>query len=174
MKIKDERWKAVVGYEGLYEVSDFGNVRSLNYMKTWKVNVLKPGNCHGYLRVKLSKDGKTKDFLVHRLVYEAFRGAIPKGLTVDHVNGDKSDNRLENLQLLTQRDNARKSNNKQLDLMLAEWPYSELTFSNSREASFFFGYKREEQIGVYISRARKRGKNFINLKGTRYFFAQEA
>lgn len=171
----DERWHAVKGYEGLYEVSNWGHVRSLNYHRTGKTKQLSPGpSGKGYLMVILWKNGKGKSFLVHRLTYETFCGPIPKGLTVDHINGDKTDNRLENLQLLTQGDNARKSNNKQLDLMLADYPYSELTFENSYVASEFFGYKAKEQVGNLIYQARKRGYNWINLRGTRYLFSQEA
>lgn len=170
-----ENWKSITGFEGRYEVSDLGRVRSLNYLRSGKVKVLSTlDNGIGYLFVILSKNGKKKNFYVHRLTYEAFYGTIPPGMTIDHINGDKQDNRLENLQLLTQRDNARKSNNKQLDLMLAEWPYSELTFSNSCEASAFFGYKYQTQIGNYIFKARQRGENFINIRGEKYYFSQEA
>jgi hypothetical protein len=57
-----ENWKPVVGYEEWYEVSDAGNVRSLNYHHTGKTKVLKPGKTHnGYLYVILSRDGKVKN-----------------------------------------------------------------------------------------------------------------
>lgn len=175
MKFKDETWRAVVGYEGLYEVSDWGNVRTLNYKRTGKTKLLRPRiRRDGYLDVMLCKNGKKKMFLVHRLVYAAFRGDIPAGMTIDHVNGIKTDNRLSNLQLLTQGDNTRKANNKQLDLMLAEWPYTELTFENSLKASEFFSYKSELQIGALIAHARKRGVNYINVRKKKYLFAQEA
>lgn len=66
----NENWRAVVGYEGLYEVSDQGRVRSLKFGKT---RILKYGKAGaGYLVVNLCKDGKHKLMYVHRLVAEAF------------------------------------------------------------------------------------------------------
>lgn len=175
MKIKDEIWLPVKGHDGLYEVSDMGRVRSLSYRRTGKAKLLTPRNSvNGYLLVHLYKDGKERNFYIHRLVYEAFRGAIPKGLTVDHINNVKTDNRLENLQLLTNADNVRKARNKQLDLIEANWPYREYTFQNSLIASQFFNYKAKNQVGVHISKARKLGRNWVNLNGTKYLFSQEA
>ena len=75
-------------------------------LKTVKGKILSPStDKYGYLRVILSKDGKAKNFQVHRLVYEAFCGEIPDGLVVNHINEDKTDNRLENLNLLTPKEN---------------------------------------------------------------------
>lgn len=75
MKIK-EKYKVVPGYED-YEVSDFGNVRSLKF---GKIKVLRPKLNKGYLQVHLCKDGKTKMFFVHRLIVSAFIGPIAKGM----------------------------------------------------------------------------------------------
>lgn len=96
-----ETFKAVPGYEGLYEVSDLGNVKG---MKTGKI--LKPStNQDGYLHVNLCKDGKRKMFRVHRLVYAAFNEEIPLGLEVNHINKKRYDNRLSNLNLMTHKEN---------------------------------------------------------------------
>lgn len=95
----NEIWKDIAGYEGLYQVSSFGRVRSR------KNRILKFRIVSGYFRLKLSKNNKVKDFFVHRLVWEAFNGPIPKGMQVNHINEDKTDNRLENLNLMTPKEN---------------------------------------------------------------------
>lgn len=103
-----ECWKDIVGYEGIYQVSDLGNVRSLKFGK-WKV--LRPQLTRGYLRIGFRRKGeKQKCYLVHRLVYSSFNGPIAADMTVDHINGIRTDNRLENLQLLTREENTRKAN----------------------------------------------------------------
>lgn len=95
-----EQWKAVNGWEQ-YEVSNCGNVRNA---KTGRI--LKPGtNKHGYLKVVFSKNGKTKDQAVHRLVAEAFIANPSNKQQVNHINGNKKDNRIENLEWATQGEN---------------------------------------------------------------------
>lgn len=99
-----EIWKPVVGYEGMYEVSNLGNVRS--FQKGMN-RMLKP--CRGrenYLRVSLYKNGKQKSCSVHRMVLTAFVGPVPKGLECGHLNGNRDDNRLENLAYITREENA--------------------------------------------------------------------
>lgn len=131
----------------------------------------------------LFKDKKKKSLYIHRLVVTAFRGSIPPGMVVNHRNENKLDNSLSNLEIVTAKQNNNhgtrnerigKALSKQLDLMEADWPYHEYTFTNSYIASEFFGYQRRNQIGKYISYAKKRGENYINIRGTRYIFAQEA
>lgn len=71
--MKKENWRPVVGYEGLYEVSDLGNVRSLNYMHTGKTEKLALNKSYwGYYVLYLYKEGKRRQYKVHRLVAEAF------------------------------------------------------------------------------------------------------
>lgn len=95
-----EIWKPIKGFEGFYEVSNLGRVRSLESGR-WKnrVKILKPGKLNnGYLKVTLFKDGKPKTFLVHRLVAEHF---IPNPLNlpqVNHKDENKENNCFENLE----------------------------------------------------------------------------
>lgn len=105
-----EIWKDVLGYEGIYQVSNLGRVKNLNYRGTNKERVFKKGHTNGYEVVGLTKNKKTTSHLVHRIVFEAFNGKIPTGLTVDHIDSNKQNQKLENLQLLTNVENARKAN----------------------------------------------------------------
>lgn len=93
----EEIWKDIKGYEGKYQVSDKGNVRSLNYNNTGKPRNLKQKiNRYGYNEVKLSKNNKTKDFLVSTLVAQAFIKKVNPDKEVMHIS-DINDNSVENL-----------------------------------------------------------------------------
>jgi len=107
MKAVLETWRPVRGYEGLYEISDYGCVRShyggkIKYLKGQK-------NKGGYIHVGLWKNGKGKTFSVHRLVYTVFVGNIDEGLQLDHIDGDKTNNKLTNLRAVTPRENSNNS-----------------------------------------------------------------
>jgi len=95
-----EEWKAVVGYEGAYEVSDQGRVRSLRFKyREEDYHMLKSfTNEHGYVMISLYKPTGKKQKRVHRLVLEAFVGPCPPGYNTNHKNFDRTDNRLENLE----------------------------------------------------------------------------
>lgn len=107
----EETWKSVVGYEGLYEISSHGRVRSNHESQRRTSPFLKDANIRGYRMVMLCKgDGsKPKSALIHRLVALAFLGEPPtvKRPTVNHKNMDKADNRVENLEWLSHADNNR-------------------------------------------------------------------
>lgn len=103
----EEIFKDIEGYEGLYQVSNLGRVKSLNYNHTNQERILKGvKNAYGYIQVGLHKEGKKKIFKVHRLVYQTFIGEIPKGMQVNHIDEDKTNNRLDNLNLMTPKENS--------------------------------------------------------------------
>ena len=113
--MSNERWKAIPGYEGFYEVSNIGRVRSLprkiphglgnayRYVQGQLLST-KPGS-NGYQCVMLSKEGDKKLCTVHRLVMLAFVGPCPDGLEVAHSDGNRLNPRLENLRYATRREN---------------------------------------------------------------------
>ena len=112
--MEGEVWKDVVGYEGLYQVSNLGRVKSLDryviisdiprYRKS-KIRVQMPSH-NGYRRVQVSKEGKTKYFFVHVLVALAFIPNPENKPEIDHINTDRVDNRMENLRWSTRKENA--------------------------------------------------------------------
>lgn len=106
MNNQKEIWKDIPGFEGYYKASDLGNIKSLFFNK--KLKLTKALN--GYLCVNLSLKGKKKVYHVHQLVAMAFLNHKPCGhkLVVDHINHNKTDNRIQNLQILTHRQNVSK------------------------------------------------------------------
>lgn len=108
-----EIWRPIRGYENLYEVSNLGKVRSLDRLANrnggtmlCKGRILKPlKTSNGYHQVDLYNDGKKIRFYVHRLVYEAFNGQIPEGMQVNHIDEDKTNNRLDNINMMTPKEN---------------------------------------------------------------------
>ena len=98
-----EIWKDVEGYEGLYQVSNLGRVRSLYTNRQLK----KISTSTGYHAVGLYKDGRSKRCSVHRLVAQAFLPNPERKATVNHKNGDKHDNCADNLEWATHEENQR-------------------------------------------------------------------
>lgn len=108
-----ELWRNIPGYEGMYIVSNFGNVMSLprarmchGTLRMYSGKLLKPRPVpNGYLKVTLYKDNVAKQESVHRLVMLAFAG--PSDLQVNHKDEDKTNNHLDNLEYMTGFDNTR-------------------------------------------------------------------
>lgn len=112
--LKTETWKPIKYYEGLYEVSNKGNVRSVdrhlmlgNKYCLVKGKPLKASpNSKGYLKTDLCKNGQRKLHLIHRLVAEAFISNPNNLPCIDHINTIKTDNRVENLRWCSYKENS--------------------------------------------------------------------
>lgn len=109
-----EQWKDIKGYEGLYQVSNYGRVKSLTYRKCVhgirtisNANiVLSPfDNGNGYLTISLTRNQKRKNFYVHRLVAENFINNPNKFNVVNHKDFNRKNNKVENLEWCTQKYN---------------------------------------------------------------------
>lgn len=158
----DEIWQDIEGYEG-YQVSNLGGVRSLDRMvkhpkgglKTVKGKILKQFiTKKGYKRVHLAKDGVMKTFFVHRLVYEAFCGEIPDGYEVNHINEVKTDNSLENLNLMTSKDNCNfGTRNERMAKALLNHP---------KRSKPVIGYNKNGDIIVTFPSTKEAGRNGYN------------
>ena len=115
MKLTQEYWVPIPNYEGYYEISTIGNIRSIKRSILTKSGYLKPEkeriitqriSNKGYSTVTLSKNGQSKSQHVHRLLAQAFIPNPENKATVNHLNGDKLDNRIENLEWATYSENA--------------------------------------------------------------------
>lgn len=115
MDLSDENWKRIKGYEDLYQVSNLGNVRSLNHyamrgrgIGLYKGKILKPDiDRYGYLTVRLSKNGKTQKFLIHRLVATSFIDNLYHMKIVNHIDANKKNNHHLNLEWCTAKENVK-------------------------------------------------------------------
>lgn len=108
-----EIWKDIPNYEGFYQVSNLGRVKSL--LRFDSLGRSQGGlilvfelSKRGYYRIGLTKNKKQIKFSAHRLVVLSFIGEIKKGLVVDHIDNDKLNNNLSNLQIITHRENSSK------------------------------------------------------------------
>lgn len=167
----EEVWKAIPGYEGLYEASTLGRIRSAEGKTTssarfpkrvWKQRIIKPkvqprnGSGKGSdQRVCLWKDGKEKTHLVSRLVAMTFCDFPFSKLTVNHINGNSMDNRPENLEWVTLKENIEHGvkNNlyPQKAVILIDDDFNEIEFRSMSEASRFLG-KNSKYINCVLKR----------------------
>ena len=183
-----EQWKPIPGYEGLYDASSWGRIRSAPGKTTrsarfpvrvWKSRIMKEkhpvSRKRQDARVSLWKDGEHKDYLVSRLVASAWHGLPDDGMTVNHINGDWKDNRPENLEWLSQADNIHDALKNGLfdsfcsKTVLIDEDGNKTSFRSMAEASRFLG----RNIG-YISCVLSRSNCIAtSVSGDRYFIAYD-
>lgn len=108
-----EIWKDIKEYEGLYQVSNLGKVKSIDRVINnhfYKSQIIKPyDNGIGYYKIKLCKNGKIKHFYLHRLVAQAFLEDYSPLLEINHINHNKKDNNINNLESVSHLDNMKKA-----------------------------------------------------------------
>ena len=116
--MNEEVWHDIEGYEGMYQVSNLGRIKSLE-RKTYNPSIFgedcyrtvpekirKPNIMHGYHCVALVMNGKSKVYRIHRLVAEAFIGKAPTSIhQINHKDGNKSNNNVDNLEWVTPKEN---------------------------------------------------------------------
>lgn len=152
-----EIWKDIPGYEGLYQISNYGNVRSMNYnKKVGNIKELKPNTTRdGYLEVHISKDSKRRYFLIHRLVAQAFIDNPDNKPQVNHIDGDKSNNNVSNLEWVTNGENQRHAYDNGLKSARGAYeanrkPVRCVTtgkeFNSIKEAALYYNIKSDSKI----------------------------
>ena len=145
----EEVWKDVVGYEVVYKVSNFGNVYSVKRDKR-----LKPRNHRdGYLQVRLYINGKGKDLKVHRLVAQAFIPNPDNKPQVNHLDEDKTNNNVNNLDWVTNKENNNYgTKNKKIKVIYQDNTYE--YWVSSTEFAREFGFDQSSICAVLRGRRK--------------------
>ena len=180
----EEVWKDIKGYEGKYQISNMGRVKSLNYRHTGKEGIMKGvADGYGYLQVKLWKDGKDKKYMINRLVAQAFLPNPDNLPEVNHKDEDKTNNKVENLEWCTRAYNltyngrAEKVGKKLRGRKLTEEHIKKISkpvFSVDKESGLIMWWKSareaERQTGINNSNIIACCKGKVNSAGGHIWF----
>lgn len=172
--MQEEIWKDIPNYEGIYQVSNLGNVKSVPRKKMLPKNnmfcfskekILKPSiNTRGYLQVVLCSNTERKTITIHMLVAVAFLNHSRQGnnglIVIDHINEVKTDNRVDNLQITTQRINIHKSNKNKTSLFIG---VSKCNRVKKWRAQISIG-NRKKYIGSFNTEIEAHNAYLIELK----------
>lgn len=178
-----EIWKEIPGFEGFYEVSQYGNVRSLDRIIVFKDGrkikkkgtVLKPIiNQDGYLNVQLSKSDHVKTARIHRLVAEAFILNPEQLPEVNHKDEDKTNNNVNNLEWCdrfyncgygTRNKRISHGNSKPVIAYMKSDPSHEIRFTSIKKAAGYFGVSNETVRQAIVYGWKCRGYNVAFVQG---------
>lgn len=140
-----EIWKKIEGYRK-YEVSSFGRIRSIT--NTGKIKILRPqANKKGYLRIWLSEKGIKKRFLIHRLIAQAFIPNPHGKKEINHIDFDRSNNHISNLEWITHKENCiHSSNNARKSALKAKHSKTGQHYIYKRNNSFRFSFKEGDKF----------------------------
>lgn len=150
MNIDEEVWKVVPTLED-YEASNLGRVRRTIHAEHYlKGHLMRLIDEHGYRKVAITRDGRTRKIAVHRMVVAAFTGRMePREIHVNHINGVKHDNRLENLEWCTASENHKHA--MRMGLMRPLILYGEATGHAKLTASDVIEIRRRVREGATLS-----------------------
>lgn len=178
----EEKWKDIPGYEGIYQASTFGRIRTAEGKVTytekhgvrhWKSRILKTrGKQESGYRASLWKDGKPKDWLTARLIATTFLGIPDLEMTVNHKDGNRFNNNIENLEWLSLADNIRHGfdtglySKQEHKIKLISTSKKEYKFKSKAEACRFLG-----RTHSYINDCLKRNTKVKDDKGNVYRIA---
>lgn len=137
-----EVWKPIKGFENQYEIRNDGLIHSFTRKGTKGGYSWGYDNGKGYLKINLFKDGIYTNKKIHRLVWETFMGDIPNGYDVHHINGIKTDNRLENLCLIQMVIHRQKHNKLKSKIIL------QFSFDNELIAEYSSTIEAEKQTKI--------------------------
>ena len=157
----EEEWRDIDFYEGLYQVSNLGRVKSLGNDKTKKEKILKFGkNKNGYLIVVLCKNGKRKNSKVHRLVATAFIDNPSNFTMINHKDEDKTNNIVDNLEFCDAKYNLNYGTCQQRRVANIDWKaFQEKRVANTRKS---VGRKNAEKLSKQVYQYSKDG-NLIKI-----------